>query len=52
MWSYALLEELLVRWPANSRTFQKKGNRSKLTTAVQRLFHLETPEKAAAGTTH
>ncbi len=30
----------------------EKGERYPLTTAVQRLFHLETPEKATAGTTH
>lgn len=30
----------------------EKGEQDQLTTALQRLFHLETPQKAAAGTTH
>ena len=30
----------------------EKGEQDQLTTAMQRLFHLETPQKATAGTTH
>jgi glutamyl-tRNA reductase len=34
------------------KEFPEKVEQEQMTAAVQRLFHLETPEKAAAGATH
>ena len=54
-----LLEDVVVRITRRiagslAREFKnlpEKGEQDQLTNAVQRLFHLETPQKAAAGTT-
>jgi glutamyl-tRNA reductase len=56
----ALFEEVAIRitrriagsLARELKKFPEKGEQEQLTVAVQRLFHLETPEKAAAGTTH
>src|SRR5262249_46968931 len=49
MLQVALFVELQERWPANSRELSEKTEQEQMTVAVQRLFHLETPEKALAG---
>jgi glutamyl-tRNA reductase len=54
-----LLEDVVVRitrriagsLARELKDLPEKGEQEQLTTAVQRLFHLETPQKAAAGTT-
>ena len=54
-----LLEDVVVRitrriagsLARELKDLPEKGEQDQLTTAVQRLFHLETPQKAAAGTT-
>jgi glutamyl-tRNA reductase len=55
-----LLEDVVVRitrriagsLARELKELPEKGEQEQLTTAVQRLFHLETPQKATAGTTH
>ncbi len=55
-----LLEDVVVRITrklASSlarelKELPEKVEQDQMTVAVQRLFHLETPEKAAAGTSH
>jgi hypothetical protein len=36
--------------PVNPRNFPEKEQQDKMTAAVTRLFHLESPQRAPAGT--